>query len=158
MFAENAGEKMGNKTKITEGNVRESLAKGMTIQEIATEYGVVSRTVLKIKQAMEKRDSEEAAGVKPTTGNKAPKGAKLTITDIGTKFDLKIGDIISAIESEISKKRNIYEVVAIYEEIYIGEKQNGGGTWRTTFRKDEYMKSYDPCAVRLVSRKAKSDD
>lgn len=148
---------MGNKVKITEGNVRECLAKGMTLQEIASEYGVVSNTVLNIKQAMEKRDKDEATAAKTASGNKAPKKAKLTITDIGTKFDLEIGDTFSAIESEISKRRNVYVVVAIYEDTYIGEKQNGG-KWRTTFRKDDYMKSHDPCAVRFVSRKAKSDD
>ena len=147
---------MSKLAKITEDDVRNCLAEGVTVQDIALKYDVATSTVLKIKSIVERKDRKES-GVQDDeqTARKRKnllRNANLTEAELSKPFDLEIGDIITAYEEEVSKKKNTYKIVSIQDKTYTAEKIIGG-RWKVTFLKNDYMKRHDPYGVRLVSRR-----
>lgn len=145
---------MSRAAKITEDDVRNCIAEGITVQDIALKYDVATATVLKIKSIVERMDRKNKTQDEEQTARKRKnllRNANLTETELNTAFDLEVGDIITAYEEEISKKKNTYKIISIQEKTYTAKKIIGG-EWKITFLKNDYMKRHDPYGVRLVSR------
>ena len=147
------------KCRITDQNIRDCQEQGMKILQIAEKYGVQSYTVLRKIQKMEKEELQQQANrCEPKSTKTNLFGVpydKVRSSPASVDFDIKIGDIISAVEGEITPERKGYRVTEIYDHIYIGKRLiggNGKGTWKTAFRKSDYKKGFDPCLVKIVQK------
>jgi hypothetical protein len=133
---------MVKEKRITEDNIKDGLANGKKIPEIAQEYGVTPITVLTMVQKMEK-------------DGKKVRNEPIYIR--GHVFNLKIGDIFTANDFELSRERHDYEVVYIDEDIYVGHKLTGDGHWNAAFMVSDYMTNHDPHRVRRKGVEEKVD-
>jgi len=141
------------KLKITEQDIGLCQSRGMSILEIAEEYGVTAYYVLrKIQKIAVREHRGKYQGDENGLLGGSLFGRGLPV------FDLRVGDIISAIESEITPARKRYRITEIYRHIYIGERLSGGmngsgkGKWKTAFQKKDYRRAHDPNLVKLVER------
>lgn len=64
-------------------------------------------------------------------------------------FDLNVGDIITALEPEISHYRHKYKIVSIGKELYICERV-GKYPYRVAFRIKDYGQYHDDGKVRKI--------
>ena len=125
--------------RITEADIRSSLNLKKTIVQIGRDYEVAPITVLKMIQKMEKDDR--------TFKVERPK-----------QFDLRIGDVFTAIESEISSEKNEYVVIYIDDVKYIGKKISGLGKWKAAFLISDYGTRHDPCHVQRRRKEGTSGE
>lgn len=133
---------MVKEKRITEDNIKDGLANGKKIPEIAEEYGVSPITVLTMVHKMEK-------------DGKRVEHSPIYIRS--PKFNLKIGDIITANDFELSRDRHDYEIIYINDAFYVGYKLTGEGHWNTAFQVLDYMTNHDPHRVRKKGAEKKVD-
>lgn len=142
----------GKPEKITDQDIRDCQSRGMEILAIAEKYEVTAYTVMRKIQKMENQERK-----KEVRGRAEPRERNLFRGE-NPAFDLEVGDIVSAIQDEISPARRRYRVTGIYRHVYMCETLSGKYKWSTTFRKDDYMKAYDPGLVRLVERRKEFEE
>ena len=119
-------------------------ASGLTFQAIAAEFGVHPET---LKKRM--RGETYTGRVQKTTnianGYMKPQRPPKTVV-----FDLKVGDIITATEPEVSPIRRKYEVIWIGAETYTC-KRASGYPYKVTFQIKEYGLPCDSGHVKKVN-------
>ena len=112
-------------------------ASGATFQAIAAEFGVHPET-------LKKRMRGETYTGRPNGYMKPQRPPKTVV------FDLKLGDMITATEPEVSSIRREYEVIWIGPETYTC-KRASGYPYKVTFQIKEYGLPCDSGHVRKVN-------
>ena len=117
-------------------------ASGLTFQAIAAEFGVHPET-------LKKRMRGETYTGRPQKASKINGYMKPQRPPQTVVFDLKVGDIITATEPEVSSSRRKYEVIYIGKETYTC-KRASGYPYKVTFRIKEYGLPCDSGHVKKV--------
>ena len=145
--------------KISDDEIKDCLDRKMSVEEIAEKFRVKPYSViLKIKKiAKESDDTADGQKRKYTSKRGMPfNESPEAIVPPPIKFDLRVGDIVTAYETEVSKYRRDYKVIKILKDIYLCRRLVKNG-WITAFRKQDYKQIHDGGQVRLKTRRAKHE-
>ena len=136
--------------KITREDVINGRENGLSIQEMSYEYDVAPYTVLLLVKKIEREENEQGQAVKPFLGRfENDCGAYITPIE----FDLEVGDIVEALDSETSAIKRKYCVTRISTHVYECERLSEP-KYRTSFRIDDYKRIHDPGKVKLIAKGA----
>jgi len=118
-------------------------ASGVTYQAIAAEFGVHTNT-LRQRMLGQTYNGRKQKQTNIANGYMKPQRPPKTVV-----FDLKVGDMITATEPEVSTSRRKYEVIWIGPETYTC-KRASGYPYKVTFQIKEYGLPCDSGHVKKV--------
>ncbi len=128
-------------SKVPDEVIQADFDAGIALKDIAEKYDLSIMTVYKRKKSLElKSDPDyEKKKAEEKKIQKEIRDVPLTGPPTIRPFNLKVGDFVKDVETEISKTLNTYQVTEIYENFFTCEKINGRGRWKTSILKIDWQ-------------------